>query len=336
MRILGIETSCDECAAAVVVDGKHILSNVIASQIEHHAEWDGVVPEIASRLHVEWIYSVVKTALTQADCDMTSIDGIAVTSRPGLAGSLLVGLSFAKALAWSTDKPLIGVDHILAHLYAPLLAEEIPYPFLGLIVSGGHTLICVAAGFDDITVLGTTIDDAVGEAFDKVAKHYGFGYPGGVAIDRLARLGNAQACHFPSPKMDKGDHRYDLSYSGLKTAAIRQLDAFWDTSFLKTAENIAAAFEKAAVDMLISRLLRAVEDTGIRTIVAGGGVAANSYLRSLLRASNNLDVHFPELVLCGDNGAMIAGLGFWMLERGDRDDMTLNASPRVRSFKRGR
>jgi N6-L-threonylcarbamoyladenine synthase len=335
-RILGIETSCDECAAAIVDDGHHIVSNIVATQIAHHAQWDGVVPEIASRLHVEWIQGVVQEALQQARCSLDSVDGIAVTARPGLAGSLLVGISFAKALAWATDKPLVGVNHILAHLYAPLLAEDIPYPFIGLIVSGGHSLICRADDFDTITVLGTTIDDAVGEAFDKVAKHYNLGYPGGIAIDRLARLGNSRACRFPLPKLDKGEHRYDMSYSGLKTAAIRQLDAFWDPAYPRSNENLAAAFEKAAVDILVSRLTRVIDDTGIRTVVAGGGVAANSYLRSLLADRADMKVIFPPMALCGDNGAMVAGLGYRMLQRGDRDDMTLNAAPRVASFKRGR
>jgi N6-L-threonylcarbamoyladenine synthase len=187
MTILGIESSCDECAAAVVLDGRRVVSSVVATQLERHAEFDGVVPEIASRLHTEWIEDVVARSLGDAGVSMAGVDGLAVTSRPGLAGSLLVGVSFAKALAWSTGKPFVGVNHVLAHLYAPLLSEDVAYPFIGLMVSGGHTLICRADGFDDITVLGTTIDDAIGEAFDKVAKHYGFGYPGGSAIDAASR-----------------------------------------------------------------------------------------------------------------------------------------------------
>ena len=334
MRILGIESSCDECAAAVVDDGRRVVSSVVATQIERHAAWDGVVPEIASRLHVEWMPGVVKEALSRAGCGMEAVDGIAVTNRPGLAGSLLVGVSFAKALAWAAGKPLVGVNHILAHLYAPLLAGDIPYPFIGLIVSGGHTLICRADGFDDITVMGTTIDDAVGDAFDKVAKHYGLGYPGGIAIDRLARKGDARACDFPRANLYKGEHRYDVSYSGLKTAAIRQLDQFWNPDFPRSDENLAAAFEKAAVETLLSRLLRAVEDTGIRTVVAGGGVAANSYLRERLSGRTDVRTVFPPREYCGDNGAMIAGLGFRMLARGDRDGFGLNASPRVSSFRR--
>ncbi|HPE88567.1 MAG TPA: tRNA (adenosine(37)-N6)-threonylcarbamoyltransferase complex transferase subunit TsaD [Spirochaetia bacterium] len=334
MKILGIESSCDECAAAVVEDGRLVVSSVVATQIARHAEFDGVVPEIASRLHTEWIQDVVSRAIADAGIDTGAIDGVAVTAKPGLAGSLLVGVSFAKAFAWSLGLPFVGVNHVLAHLYAPLLSEDVEYPFIGLIVSGGHTLICRADGFDDVTVLGTTIDDAIGEAFDKVAKHYGLGYPGGIAIDKLARSGDAAACDFPRPNLYKGEHRYDVSYSGLKTAAIRQLDQFWNPDYERSDANLAAAFEKAAVDMLVSRLLRALDDTGIRTVVAGGGVAANTYLRSRLAGRPGLRVLFPPLSLCGDNAAMVAGLGYRMLARGDRDGLQLNASPRVAAFKR--
>jgi len=334
MTVLGIESSSDECAAAVVIDGRRIVSSVIATQTAHHAQFDGVVPEIASRLHAEWIYGVVKQALLEAGMSMSKVDGVAVTSKPGLAGSLLVGISFAKALAWASTKPLVGVNHVLAHLYAPLLSEDIEYPFIGLMVSGGHTMICRVDGFDDITVMGTTLDDAIGEAFDKVAKHYGLGYPGGVAIDRLARQGNSAACAFPVSSGLKGEHRYDVSYSGIKTAAIRQLDQFWNPAFARNNENLSAAFEKAAVDMLVSRLFLALDDTEIKTVVAGGGVAANTYLRSRLAVHRDVRTIFPPLSLCGDNAAMVAGLGYRMLARGDRDGLELNASPRVTAFKR--
>jgi len=334
MTILGIESSCDECAAAVVIDGRRVVSSIVATQIARHAAYDGVVPEIASRLHTEWIKDVTEQALREAGVSVAELDGVAVTSKPGLAGSLLVGVSFAKALAWSSGKPFVGVNHVLAHLYAPLLSEDVEYPFIGLMVSGGHTMICKTNGFDDIEVLGTTIDDAIGEAFDKVAKHYGLGYPGGSAIDRLARSGDAAACRFPATNLYKGEHRYDVSYSGIKTAAIRQLDQFWNPAFERNDANLAAAFEKAAVDMLVSRLLRAVDDMGIRTVVAGGGVAANTYLRARLARRTDLRLYFPPLSLCGDNAAMVAGLGYRMLARGDRDGLGLNASPRVAAFKR--
>ena len=237
MKILGIESSCDETAAAIVEDGRTIISNVVATQIPFHQEFNGVVPEIASRKHAEWIMPVVHQALEEAGLTLDQIDGIAATNRPGLMGSLLVGLTFGKALAWSKNKPFIAVNHMLAHLYAAHLSEDIPYPYLGLLVSGGHCIICKVAGFDDITVLGTTVDDAPGEAFDKVAKFYNLGYPGGVVIDRLAKEGNPKAANFPIPSLHKGEHRYDVSYSGLKTAVINQIDQFWNKDFPKTPEN---------------------------------------------------------------------------------------------------
>jgi N6-L-threonylcarbamoyladenine synthase len=336
MKVLGIETSCDECSAAVVEDGEKILSNIIATQIPFHAPYNGVVPEIASRKHTEWIYTVTKEALDKAGLGVTDIDAVAVTSRPGLFGSLLVGLSFAKAFAWARNIPFIAVDHMLAHLYAPRLAAENKpeYPFLGLLVSGGHTIICKACNFDNITVLGTTIDDAAGEAFDKVAKHYNFGYPGGKVIDEMARNGDSSAFRFPLPSLHKGDHRFDVSYSGLKTAVINQRDMFRVKKSETTSEDIAASFQKTAVEILLRALLNAAEDTGLTTIVAGGGVAANSYLRSSLAQQKHLNCIFPPLDLCGDNAAMIAGIGYHYLERGERSSLNVTASARVGGFKK--
>jgi N6-L-threonylcarbamoyladenine synthase len=336
MKVLGIETSCDECSAAVVEDGEKILSNVIATQIPFHAPWSGVVPEIASRKHTEWIYAVTKEALDKAGLTQADIEAVSVTSRPGLLGSLLVGLSFAKAFAWARNIPFIAVDHMLAHLYAPrLIAENKPeYPFLGLLVSGGHTIICKAVNFDDITVLGTTIDDAAGEAFDKVAKYYNFGYPGGKVIDEMARNGDSGAFRFPLPSLHKGDHRHDVSYSGLKTAVINQLDMFKVKKTETTNEDIAASFQKTAVEILLRALLNAAEDTGLTTIVAGGGVAANSYLRSCLAEQKHLHCVFPPLELCGDNAAMIAGIGYQYLARGERSSLSVTASARVSGFKK--
>ncbi len=319
---------------ALVVDGKAIRSHVIATQIEFHRRFNGVVPEIASRMHTEWILPVYRQTLDESGMGSSDIDGIAVTSHPGLSGSLLVGLSFAKGLAATLGVPFVATDHILSHLYAPQLVEDIEYPFLGLLVSGGHTLICRMDSCDDLTVLGTTIDDACGEAFDKVAKYYGFGYPGGVVVDRLARTGDARAANFPDPSLHKGDHRYDVSYSGLKTAVINQLDQFWNAGYEQSRENIAAAFEKAAIDMLVKRLLRAASDTGIRRIVAGGGVAANTYLRQVLAAREDLEIHFPPLELCTDNGAMVAGFGYHYLKAGMSSDWSENVSARVSRFRR--
>lgn len=296
--------------------------------------YNGVVPEIASRKHVEWILPVVRQALHEADCTIDEIDGIAATSSPGLMGSLLVGLTFAKSLAWSSGKPFIAVNHMLAHLYAAHLQSDIEYPYLGLLVSGGHSIICRVSDFDSIEVLGTTIDDAVGEAFDKVAKFYGFGYPGGAVIDRLAQSGDPASARFPLPTINKGDHRYDVSYSGLKTAVINQLDQFWVDGFEKTPENIAASFQETAVRILLSRLFRAVDDTGIHTIVAGGGVAANSRLRTLLSQRTDLRCIFPPLQLCGDNGAMIAGIGYRYLVRGEQSPWSVTASARVQGFRK--
>ena len=384
MKVLGIETSCDECAAAVVEDGKKILSSVVATQIPFHAAYNGVVPEIASRMHTEWICRVVQEALDKASLEAGDVDAAAAAAHPGLLGSLLVGVSFAKAFAWARSIPFIAVDHMLAHLYAPRLDmgtgdrglgngvvarehDEFPsrldkdqqsllptpysllpdYPFLGLLVSGGHTIICRADDFDDITVLGTTIDDAVGEAFDKVSKHYGFGYPGGAVIDKLAKSGNPHAFNFPMPNLHKGEHRLDVSYSGLKTAVINQLEQFraggihqgGDSSGGNGSEayspaDIAASFQKTAIDILLRSLFRAAEDTGLTTIVAGGGVAANSYLRKKLAEQKQLRCIFPPLELCGDNGAMIAGLAYQYLARGDRSSLRETASARVKSFKR--
>jgi len=335
MKILGIESSCDETAAAIVEDGHKIISNVVATQIPFHKDFNGVVPEIASRKHTEWILPVVRQALTEANLSLDDIDGIAATNRPGLMGSLLVGLTFGKTLAWSIGKPFIAVNHMLGHLYAAHLATDISYPYLGLLVSGGHCIICRVDGFDDITVLGTTVDDAPGEAFDKVAKYYGLGYPGGVVIDELAKKGNVKAANFPIPSLHKGEHRYDVSYSGLKTAVINQIDQFWNEGFEKNPENICAAFQETAIKILVSRLLRAVEDTGLTTVVAGGGVAANSRLRSMLAERKDLNCIFPPLKLCTDNGAMIAGLGYHYLMRGDTSPLNITASARIPQFKRG-
>jgi N6-L-threonylcarbamoyladenine synthase len=334
VNVLGIETSCDECSVAVVENGKTIRSNVVATQIEIHRPYNGVVPEIASRLHTEWIRPVVEKALEEAGLEKEELDGVAVTNRPGLVGSLLVGLSFAKGFAYSLGVPLIGVNHIEAHLYAPHLEYDITYPYLGVIVSGGHTIIAVVSDFDSMEVLGTTIDDACGEAFDKVAKHYKLGFPGGVVIDKLSAAGNPDAASFPFPSLHKGDHPYDVSYSGLKTAVINQLDQFWNNQFEKSNENIAAAFQKTAIDILVSRIEKAAEYTGLKTVVLGGGVAANSYLRERVKSFKEASFIFPSLTLCTDNGAMIAGLGYHYLNRGDAASLSINATARVANYRK--
>jgi N6-L-threonylcarbamoyladenine synthase len=344
MKVLGIETSCDECAAAVVEEGEKILSSVVATQIPFHRAYNGVVPEIASRKHTEWIQAVAQEALDKASLTPAGVDAVAATYRPGLLGSLLVGLSFAKAFAWARSIPFVAVDHMLAHLYASRLkppgaeaAQNPAYPFLGLLVSGGHSIICRVNDFDDVSVLGTTIDDAVGEAFDKVAKHYGFGYPGGAAIDKLARTGDPDAFNFPLPNLHKGEHRYDLSYSGLKTAVINQLEQFRvrpPREGTDPGPDIAASFQKTAVEILLRGLFRAAEDSGLSVIVSGGGVAANSCLRARLAGRKDLRCVFPPPDLCGDNGAMVAGIGCRYLERGETSPLTITASARVQAFRK--
>jgi N6-L-threonylcarbamoyladenine synthase len=334
MQVLGIETSCDECSVAVVEDGRRIVGQVIATQTDQHAPYSGVVPEIASRTHTEWILPVYQAALDDAGMNASGLDAVAVTTRPGLSGSLVVGTSFAKALAFSLNIPVVSVDHVLAHLYAPQLEMVVDYPFLGLLVSGGHTIIARVTGPLSMEVLGTTIDDACGEAFDKVAKHLELGYPGGVAIDRLAATGDPAAFSFPDASLHKGSHPYDVSYSGLKTAVVNQLEQFRNDDYEATPANIAASFQKAAVDMLLRRVLKAVSDTGVRTVVAGGGVAANSYLRKALAEHPEIAAVYPSLELCTDNGAMVAGLGYHLLRRGQHDGLDLDVSARVAGFRK--
>ncbi len=333
MNILGIETSCDECSVAVVRDGKEILSNEVATQIEIHRPYQGVVPEIASRLHTEWISPVVMSSIEKSGVSLREIDAVAVTNRPGLLGSLLVGVNFAKAFAATLQIPLIGIDHIRAHLFASQVEHPLAYPYLGLLVSGGHTVICRVNDFDDLLVMGTTIDDAIGEAFDKVAKHHGFGYPGGVVIDRLSQTGNDKAFLFPGPSLNKGNHPYDVSYSGLKTAVINQLDSFWDGESEKSPENIAASFQRVAVGILMKRVHKALDDTGLTRLSVGGGVAANTLLRSQLEQLHGIEVAIPSMKLCTDNGAMIAALAYQYLRRGETSGLDLGASARVKAFK---
>ncbi len=335
MIILGIESSCDECSAAVVLDGKEILSNTILSQVRDHREFYGVVPELASRLHTEVIRGVVDTALAEAGIAYQELDGIAVTNRPGLSGSLLVGLNFAKGLAAALDIPFVGIDHIRAHLYAPHLEADISYPYLGLLVSGGHTVIALVSSIDAIEVLGTTIDDAIGEAFDKIAKYYRFGYPGGVAVDTLALTGDPDAYNFPKPKLKNIYRKYDVSYSGLKTAVINQADKF-RVKADAVAADLAASFQKLAVSIIIEVLEEALADTGMQRLVVGGGVAANTRLRSELGSAaqrNDVELFIPSRLLCTDNGAMIAGLGYHLLKRGDYAKYSETVTARVDAFK---
>ncbi len=336
-RILGIETSCDETAIGIVDDGLSIRANAVATSLAHHAPYGGVIPEIAARLHVETIWDVLSQALAEAACTLDDVDAIAVTQGPGLPGALLIGVAFAKGLALALEKPLIAVDHLAAHLHAGEMAQPgLKPPYIGLLVSGGHTLLCAAYGEGKFEVLGQTRDDAVGEAFDKVAKLLGLGYPGGPPIDRLSEEGKVDRIAFPrsSSKLPM-----DFSFSGLKTAVYQHLSTTKNTPGVKEVQRIhdrqaiadvAASFQEAAVDMLLTRALRACQRTGIHQVVIGGGVASNSRLRSRFAdaaASKKLHVVFPPPSLCVDNGAMVAGVAFSRLQRGELASLSITADP---------
>ena len=334
MRIVGIETSCDETAIGIVDDGRRILSSAVASSLKLHEPYGGVIPEIAARMHVETIWDVLSQALQDADCAPTAIDAVAVTQGPGLPGALLTGLAFAKGLALSLDRPLIPVDHLAAHLYAGEMSDpSIQPPYVGLIVSGGHTVLCVAHADCRFELLGETKDDAVGEAFDKVAKLLGLGYPGGPAIDRLSDQGRADSVALPRAQSKQP---FDFSFSGLKTAVVQHVrKAATDQPQGLPAQqvaDVAAGFQEAAVDVLVAKTLRAAHRTGIRRVVVGGGVAANRRLRARLSeagAADKLQVVFPPPALCVDNGAMIAGLAYPLLQRGRVAPLSLAADPNL-------
>jgi len=327
MLVLAIETSCDETAAAVVRDGRVMLSNVIASQIDVHSRFGGVVPEIASRKHIEAIGAVILQALDDAGTTLDEIDGIAVTRGPGLVGSLLVGLSAAKAVAFGRKLPFVGINHLEGHVAAVFLSERRPsFPFAALVVSGGHTTIYRVDDFTRFAILGQTRDDAAGEAFDKAAKLLDIGYPGGVVIDRLAREGDRSAVPFPRAMRDS----LEFSFSGLKTALLNYVKQ----KGMPAAEampGVVASFQEAVVDVLVEKTLRAAEENGLKQVVVCGGVAANSRLRMRFQEDalkHGIEVLVPPPVLCTDNAAMIAVVGDYRLSMGMRDSFDLNAVSR--------
>lgn len=329
--ILGIETSCDETAAAVVRDKTEVLSNIVASQVRLHAKYGGVVPEIASRRHVEAINPVIKEALEQARCAYKDIDAVAVTVGPGLVGALLVGLCAAKAIALSLDLPLIGVNHIEGHLYANFLENPtLRFPLLCLVVSGGHTSLMIVEGDGKVEYVGWTLDDAAGEVLDKVARYLGLGYPGGPIIDRLSQEGDPQAFAFPRPMMDSGD--FNFSFSGLKTALIYKVRDDPNLRKEDKVRDLVASFLKAMVDVLVAKSMAAAQEYGLSRIALAGGVAANSLLRSeMKRATEAQSMTFfcPGLPYCTDNAAMIACRAFDLAEetqeQGQRQrDMSLD------------
>jgi N6-L-threonylcarbamoyladenine synthase len=326
MLILCIESSCDETAAAVIRDGREILSNVVASQVDVHARYGGVVPELASRKHVEAISVVINSALEEAGVTVDQLEGIGVTRGPGLIGALLVGLSTAKAMAWSLDVPLAAVHHMEGHILAPLLEEPPEFPFLALAVSGGHTHLYRVDAVGQYQTLGQTLDDAAGEAYDKVAKLLGLGYPGGIQIDRLARQGNPDAIAFPRPMLHRPN--LDFSFSGLKTAVLQYVEKSTRPLDDQHLADISASFQRAVVEVLTRKTLRAAETEGLTRIVVAGGVACNSGLRNRfaeLSTRHGVKVFFPSPSLCGDNAAMLGVPANYYLENGRHADARVNA-----------
>jgi N6-L-threonylcarbamoyladenine synthase len=326
MLVLCIESSCDETAAAVVRDGRELLSNVVASQVDVHARYGGVVPELASRKHVEAISVVVNSALEEAGVSLAQIEGIGVTRGPGLVGALLVGLSTAKALAWGLGVPLAAVHHMEGHILAPLLEAPLEFPFLALAVSGGHTHLYRVDGVGRYRTLGQTLDDAAGEAYDKVAKLLGLGYPGGALIDRLAAQGHPEAVAFPRPMLHKKN--LDFSFSGIKTAVLQHLDTYQQPLEDQQMADIAASFQAAMVEVLTRKTLRAAAQEGLTRIVVAGGVACNSALRAqfgVLAAKHGAKVYFPSPALCGDNAAMLGVPADYYLEHGRHATNRVNA-----------
>jgi N6-L-threonylcarbamoyladenine synthase len=328
MLVLAIESSCDETAAAVLRDGQNLLSNVIASQIRIHEKYGGVVPEIASRKHVEVIVPVILEALERAGVTLEDIEGIAVTRGPGLVGSLLVGLSIAKALAMARDIPFVGVNHLEGHIASAFLADDKPsFPFVALVVSGGHTNIYVVSDFERMRLVGQTRDDAAGEAFDKAAKLLNIGYPGGVVIDRLARTGDTSAVSFPRSMKDS----LEFSFSGVKTALLTYTKKLVRPPTDAEIPDIVASYQEAIVDVLVEKTLRAAEMHAIGRVAVVGGVAANSRLRTRFREDadkKGIQVFIPPPVFCTDNAAMIAVAGHHFLQRGRKDPFDLNALSR--------
>ncbi|MBC2319968.1 tRNA (adenosine(37)-N6)-threonylcarbamoyltransferase complex transferase subunit TsaD [Listeria booriae] len=327
--ILGIESSCDETAVSVVRNGKEMLSNVVASQIESHKRFGGVVPEIASRHHVEQITIVLEEALEQAGVTMADIDAIAVTEGPGLVGALLIGVNAAKTLAFIHNKPLIGVHHIAGHIYANRFETEMQFPLLSLVVSGGHTELVVMREHGRFDIIGETRDDAAGEAYDKVARTLGLTYPGGVQIDKLAATGK-DSFHFPRAMID--DASYDFSFSGLKSSFINTVHNLRQKEMALNEADLAASFQASVVDVLVAKTIRAAKEYDVKQLLLAGGVAANRGLRERLTeqvASELPDVTLiiPPLSLCGDNAAMIAAAGTIMYEQGVFSDLAMNANP---------
>lgn len=336
IKILAIESSCDETAAAVVENGRKVLSNVISTQIDIHTLYGGVVPEIASRKHLECINQVVKEALKQASVTLDDIDAVAVTYGPGLVGALLVGTAEAKAIAYAAGKPLVGVHHIEGHIAGNYIEnQDLEPPFMCLIVSGGHTHLVVVEDYDKFNIIGRTRDDAAGEAFDKVARSIGLGYPGGPKIDKAAKLGNPDAITFPKAKMS--DNPYDFSFSGLKSAVLNYLNHAKMTGEEVNPNDLAASFQKAVVQVLVEHAIRGTKEHGFHKLALAGGVASNSALRAGLKEAcekNGITLYYPSPIFCTDNAAMIGAAGYYEYKKGRRSGWDLNAAASLKLGER--
>lgn len=328
---LAIETSCDETSCAVLKDGREVISNIISSQIEIHRKFGGVVPEVASRKHIENIDVIIQQALDEANITFNDVDLVGVTRGPGLVGALLVGISSAKAIAYALNKPIIGVNHIEGHICANYIAhKDLEPPFTCLVVSGGHTYLLHASDYTEYELIGRTRDDAAGEAFDKVARALGLPYPGGPVIDKLSKEGNPDAIHFPRVYLD--NNSYDFSFSGLKTAVLNYLNQAKQKGEEIIVKDVAASFQQAVIEVLVDKSIRLAKEKGSDKIVIAGGVAANQGLRALMEErgrEENIEILYPSRVLCTDNAAMIGSAAYFNFRKGEISDLDLNVVPNL-------